>query len=181
MRQLTNSLETERLFIQRLKYEDAEEIFYAYASKLEATRFVSWPVHKTVADTNKYLRQAVQDWNSGLAHSYSIRTKSDNRLIGSVGVINENGNVQFGYVLSPTVWNRGYATETVIALLKQLITLNGVYRIWTFVDVENTASQRVLQKAGLEEEARLTKWHRFVNQNNQPKDCVLYLWPKQKK
>ncbi|MEP2671172.1 MAG: GNAT family N-acetyltransferase [Cyclobacteriaceae bacterium] len=181
MRQLPNSLETERLFIQRLKYEDAEEIFYAYASKLEATRFVSWPVHKTVADTNKYLRQAVQDWNSGLEHSYSIRTKSDNRLIGSVGVINENGNVQFGYVLSPSVWNRGYATETVNEILKQLITLNGVYRIWTFVDVENTASQKVLQKAGLVEEARLTKWHRFVNQNNQPKDCVLYLWPKQKK
>ncbi|MEQ9414914.1 MAG: GNAT family N-acetyltransferase, partial [Cyclobacteriaceae bacterium] len=104
MQQLQNSLETERLFIQRLKYEDAEEIFYAYASKLEATRFVSWPAHRTVADTNKYLRQAVQDWNSGLAHSYSNRTISDNRLIGSVGVINENGNVQFWYVLSPSVW-----------------------------------------------------------------------------
>lgn len=177
MRQLTNSLETERLFIQRLKYEDAEEIFYAYASKLEATRFVSWPVHKTVADTNKYLRQAVQDWNAGIAQSYSIRTKADNRLIGSVGVINDRGNVQFGYVLSPTVWNRGYATEAVTVLLKQLIVLNGVYRIWTFVDVENGASQRVLQKTGMKEEARLTKWHRFVNQNNQPKDCVLYLWP----
>ncbi|MEQ9414345.1 MAG: GNAT family protein, partial [Cyclobacteriaceae bacterium] len=59
----------------------------------------------------------------------------------------------------------------------QLIILNGVYRIWTFVDVENTASQKVLQKAGLEEEARLTKWHRFVNQNNQPRDCVLFKWP----
>lgn len=177
MRQLTNSLETERLFIQRLKYEDAEEIFYAYASKLEATRFVSWPVHKTVADTNKYLRQAVQDWNAGIAQSYSIRIKADNRLIGSVGVINNKGNVQFGYVLSPTVWNRGYATEAVTVLLKQLIVLNGVYRIWTFVDVENGASQRVLQKTGMKEEARLTKWHRFVNQNNQPKDCVLYLWP----
>lgn len=180
MQQLPNSLETERLLIQRLKYEDAEEIFYAYASKLEATRFVSWPVHQLVADTNKYLRRAVPAWSAGLAFHYSIRKKEENRLIGSVGVINDRGNIQLGYVMSPTVWNRGYATEAVNDIIKQLVTLEGVYRIWTFVDVENVASQRVLQKVGMVEEARLTKWFRFVNQNNQPKDCVLFRWPKLK-
>ncbi|MCB0493576.1 MAG: GNAT family N-acetyltransferase [Cyclobacteriaceae bacterium] len=177
MQHLPNSLETERLLIQRLKYEDAEEIFYAYASKLEATQFVSWPVHQSVADTNRYLRQAVPAWKAGSAYHYSIRTKAENRLIGSVGVVNDKGNIQLGYVMSPTVWNKGYATEAVKALIKQLIVLNGVYRIWTFVDVDNGASQKVLQKAGMIEEARLTKWFRFVNQNNQPRDCVLYRWP----
>ncbi|MFZ1806477.1 MAG: GNAT family N-acetyltransferase [Cyclobacteriaceae bacterium] len=177
MQHLPNSLETERLLIQRLKYEDAEEIFYAYASKLEATQFVSWPVHLSVADTNKYLKQAVPAWDAGLAYHYSIRTKAENRLIGSVGVINDRGSIQLGYVMSPAVWNRGYATEAVKDIIKQLITLNGVYRISTFVDDENVASQKVLQKAGMVEEARLTQWFRFVNQNNEPKDCVLYKWP----
>jgi hypothetical protein len=32
---------TPRLELQRLKYEDADEIFYTYASKPEVTRFVS--------------------------------------------------------------------------------------------------------------------------------------------
>lgn len=180
MQKLPVSLETERLLLRRLKYEDAEEIFYAYASKLEATRFVSWPVHQTVADTTSYLKSAVESWNIGLSYSYAIRTKSDNRLIGSIGMINDNGNVQFGYIFSPSVWNMGYATESVTELLRQLIMLDGVYRIWTFVDVENLSSQRVLQKTGMVEEARLNKWRRFVNQNNQPRDCVLYMWPKLK-
>jgi len=178
MQHLSESLETERLIIQQLRYEDAEEVFYAYASKLEATRFVSWPVHQSIADTNKFLKEAVSDWNAGVAYNYSLRTKGDTKLIGSVGVVNNNGNMQLGYVTSPSVWNKGYATEAVTGLLKLLIIWNGVYRIWTFVDVENVASQRVLQKVGMEEEARLPKWFRFVNQNNEPKDCILYRWPK---
>nr|HPI79414.1 GNAT family protein [Cyclobacteriaceae bacterium] len=103
--------------------------------------------------------------------------KMDNKLIGSVGVVNDRGNVQVGYIMSPTVWNNGYATEAVSGLLKKLTTWKGVYRIWTFVDTGNVASQKVLQKTGMVEEARLVKWFRFVNQNNQPRDCVLYRWP----
>jgi ribosomal-protein-alanine N-acetyltransferase len=52
-----------------------------------------------------------------------------------------------------------------------------VYRIGTLVDAENVASQRVLEKSGLIEEARLTRWLRFVNQNNEPRDCILYRYP----
>ena len=43
-------IRTERLLLQRLRYEDAEEIFYAYASKPEATRYVSWPTHRSDID-----------------------------------------------------------------------------------------------------------------------------------
>jgi RimJ/RimL family protein N-acetyltransferase len=53
----------------------------------------------------------------------------------------------------------------------------GIYRISTFVDVENIASQKVLLNSGLVEEARLEKWFRFINQNNQPKNCILYNLP----
>ncbi|MBX2943050.1 MAG: GNAT family N-acetyltransferase [Cyclobacteriaceae bacterium] len=178
MQHLSESLETERLIIQRLKYEDAEEVFYAYASKLEATRFVSWPVHQSVADTNKYIKQAVSDWREGVSYNYSLRTKEDAKLIGSIGVVNNQGNIQLGYVVSPSVWNKGYATEAATGLLKQLIAWNGVYRIWTFVDIENVASQRVLLKVGMVEEVRLPNWFRFVNQDNQPKTCILYRYPK---
>ncbi|MEQ9231420.1 MAG: GNAT family N-acetyltransferase [Cyclobacteriaceae bacterium] len=174
---LPDRLETDRLLIQRLKYEDAEEIFYAYASKLDATRYVSWLMHQSVSDTNKYLRYAIPAWQVGLDYSFSIRQKTDNRLIGSIGTVNDKGKLQFGYIISPTCWNMGYATEACIKLLENLRQLDGAYRIWTFVDVENEASSKVLLKAGLIEEARLAKWYRFVNQGDQPKDCILYRLP----
>jgi len=52
-----------------------------------------------------------------------------------------------------------------------------VFRVGTFIDAENVASAKVLFKCGLEEEAQLVKWFRFVNQGNEPKDCILFKLP----
>lgn len=171
---------TARLSVQALKYEDAEEIFYAYASKPVPTRFVSWPTHQSIEDTRSFLRYAVSAWNTGKEYSFSVRMKQDARLIGSIGVINDNGKLQFGYIFSPTQWGNGFATEVVSAMMNLLIRENGVYRIQTFVDLENVASIKVLKKCGLVEEARLPAWFRFVNQGNIPRDCILFSLPLEK-
>lgn len=168
---------TNRLTVQRLRYEDAEEIFYAYASKPEATRFVSWPTHKSLDDTNAYLRHALAAWRSGKEYAYSIRLIESARLIGSIGLINEDGKIQFGYIFSPTQWGNGYATEVCKSMMSLLIHQHGVYRIQTFVDVENVASEKVLLKSGLIEEARLVKWFKFVNQDDLAKDCIHFRLP----
>jgi [ribosomal protein S5]-alanine N-acetyltransferase len=166
-------VKTERLLLQRLRYEDAEEIFYAYASKPEATRYLSWTTHQSVDDTRDYLKYAVESWNFGTDYSYSIRL-STGLFVGSIGVINDNAKIQLGYVISPVHWGKGYTTEACSRILSILKTIEGLYRIGTFVDAENIASIRVLLKCGLTEEARLPKWFRFVNQNNEPRDCILF-------
>ncbi|MBL0744914.1 GNAT family N-acetyltransferase [Chryseolinea lacunae] len=171
---------TDRLSVQRLRYEDAEEIFYAYASKQEATQFISWPTHRTMADTESYLRYAVTAWNVGTDYSFSIRLRESRRLIGSFGVINEEGKLQFGYIFSPTQWGNGYATEVCRAMMPLLRDQYGVYRIQSFVDADNIASARVLEKSGLIEEARLPGWFRFVNQRDKVKDCIHYRLPLEK-
>lgn len=174
---LEEKFETERLNFRRLMYEDAEEIFYAYASKPEATRYVSWPTHRSVADTQRFLMQTRAAWAAGTDYSFSIRLKDSNRLIGSIGALNEYGKIQFGYILSPGQWNRGYATEATRRFMELLAAQPTVYRIGTLVDAENIASRRVLEKSGLIEEARLARWLRFVNQDNQPRDCILFRYP----
>ena len=171
---LPERLETERLNLARLRYEDAEELFYAYASKPEATRFVSWPTHRSLKETRQFLTYAIHAWKLGSDYTYSVRLKDSNRLIGTIGALHDEGKIQFGYILSPTQWNKGYATEMCRKLMATLKTMEGVYRIFTFVDVDNVASAKVLLKSGLEEEARLEKWFRFVNQENEPKDCILF-------
>ncbi|MEQ9593412.1 MAG: GNAT family N-acetyltransferase [Cyclobacteriaceae bacterium] len=177
MKLLPERLETNRLKLQRLRYEDAEEIFYAYASKKEATQFVLWPTHQTIEDTNEYLRYCARAWDGGHNYVYSIRLKFENRLIGSLGVVNDLGNIHFGYVISPTHWNNGYATEAASCLIDILSKQDEVFKIWTFVDADNRASCRVLDKIGLKEEARISRWRRFANQANEPKDCIFYDFP----
>ncbi len=170
-------LETERLLLQRLRYEDAPEIFYTYASKVESTRFMSWPTHQSLKDTRAFLSYAINGWNKELDFSYVIRLKNSGRLVGSCGVLNDQGKIQFGYVLGPLHWGKGYGTETCKKLMAELKLMPSVYRISTFVDAENTASINVLRKSGLEIEAHLPKWFRFINQSNEPKDCILFKLP----
>ena len=170
-------LVTERVILCRLKHEDAEEIFYSYASKPEATKYMSWPTHMRLEDTRAFLNHAVSGWNAGSDYSYGIRLKQFNRFIGSCGLINEDGKIQFGYVLSPSHWGQGYATEVCRKIMEMVRTLPGVQRVSTFVDVENVASAKVLLKSGLVEDARLEKWFKFVNQNNSLKDCLLFKLP----
>jgi len=170
-------VETDRLILQRFRKEEAEEIFYSYASKPEATKYMSWPTHKNLDDTRNFLKHAIGGWNAGTDYSFSIRLKKQNRFIGSCGMMNENGKIQFGYVLSPTHWGKGYATEVCRKLMHVALAIPDIYRVSTFVDVDNIASKRVLLKSGLVEEGRLEKWFKFVNQDNEPKDCFLFKLP----
>src|SRR5690349_100222 len=174
---LPELIDTGRLRLQRLRYEDAEEIFYTYASKPEATHFMSWPTHLNIGDTRSFLRYALAAWDSGIDYGFSIRLKDDNRLIGSFGIVNEEGKLQFGYILSPTQWNNGYATEVCRKMMSLLRQQQGVVRIGTYVDIENVPSCKVLLKSGLVEEARLKNWMRFPNQDNHSKDCVVFILP----
>jgi ribosomal-protein-alanine N-acetyltransferase len=171
---LPERIETERLVLSRLRYEDAEELFYAYASKSEATWYMSWPTHQSMKDTRSFLDYAIKGWKEGVDYSFSVRLKDNHRLIGSFGILHDEGKIQFGYVFSPTQWGKGYATEVCRKMMSMVKHQEVVYRIFTFVDVENKASIKVLLKSGLVEEALLTKWFRFVNQSNEPKDCILF-------
>lgn len=168
---------TDRLELHRLRYEDSEEIFYTYASKPEATKYMAWPTHQTIADTRDFLNYAIDAWSIGKDYSYAIRLKGVNRMIGSCGMLNEEGKIQFGYILGPLHWGHGYATEATRAMLAPLKNQTGIFRIGSFVDHENKASVQVLKKCGLVEEARLEKWFRFPNQGNEPRDCVLFRLP----
>jgi ribosomal-protein-alanine N-acetyltransferase len=178
--QLPPRIETQRLHLQRLRYEDAEEIFYAYGSKPEVTKFLSFPTHQSIGDARNFLNYAIPAWDAGKEYVYSIRLKENYRLIGSFGFVHEQGNVHFGYCISPTHWGHGYVTEAGKALLSWVRKEKSVYRIWAFADAENIASHKVLLKCGLQEEARLEKWFRFINQDNEPKDCILFLLKEQK-
>src|SRR5688572_27993279 len=174
---LPTQIQTKRLSLQKLRYEEDEEIFYCYASKPEATKFMSWPTHESLEDTESFLHYAARGWEEGTDYSHGIRLRRNPRLIGSFGVMNEYGKLQFGYILSPTQWGNGYATEVCKTMMAILQNQNGVFSIQTFTDEENKASANVLLKSGLVEEGRLSNWFRFVNQNNQVKDCIHFRLP----
>lgn len=69
-----------------------------------------------------------------------------------IGFLNEveirNRDIELGYVISPTHWNRGYATDALGAAIDELFRLGYcVVRAGAFED--NAASLRVMEKCGM--------------------------------
>jgi RimJ/RimL family protein N-acetyltransferase len=64
----------------------------------------------------------------------------------SVGL---SGRTEIGYRLLPSVWGRGYGAEGARALVAKAFTDLGAERVVATTMTVNTASRRVMEKAGL--------------------------------
>jgi RimJ/RimL family protein N-acetyltransferase len=77
-------------------------------------------------------------------------------------------SAEIGYWLGEEYWNRGIATEAVVAVTRYALDTLGMVRVYADVFEWNTASMRVLEKAGYQKEGVLrksaTKDHRIVDQ-----------------
>jgi RimJ/RimL family protein N-acetyltransferase len=58
-------------------------------------------------------------------------------------------NIELGYRLRRSSWNKGYATEGSRALVSMGFTALGVERVFALTMTVNTASRHVLEKSGL--------------------------------
>jgi RimJ/RimL family protein N-acetyltransferase len=81
--------------------------------------------------------------------AWAVRREIDGKYVGRVDAeINKALEAEnFGYYFFHPYWGQGYATEAVTAATQHLIA-HGVHRLVATVTVGNTASARVLQKAG---------------------------------
>jgi RimJ/RimL family protein N-acetyltransferase len=68
---------------------------------------------------------------------------------GGDGDSADPGDVELGYRLRTAAWGKGYATEGARALVRKAFTELGVQRVFATTMTVNTASRRVMEKAGL--------------------------------
>ena len=99
---------------------------------------------------------------------------SSGELIGACGltiISVERLQTAIGYAYRRDVWGRGYATEAARALVAFGFEQLGMHRIFSYVDVDNVASARVLEKAGMQREG-LVRHDAFMH--GQWRDSYLY-------
>lgn len=73
----------------------------------------------------------------------------DGKIIGFANTVEIKDNtIEIGYVIYPTYWNQGYATEMLTALIQKIYEM-GYEEVLTGAFEENIASQRVMQKSGM--------------------------------
>lgn len=152
-------LETERFILRKVTKEDIEDM-YLYGSDEEVSKYVTWNTHETIADTkgfvefvlNKYVNKQVSPWG--------IEYKENGKFIGTIDFVWWQPNhkiAEIGYVISKDYWGKGLTTEVAKELVKFGFEEMDLVRVQARCDVENIASARVMEKAGMTLEGIIRK------------------------
>jgi RimJ/RimL family protein N-acetyltransferase len=171
---LPETVETQRLRLRKPRSEDADTIFQAYAQDPEVTRYLVWRPHPAVEITRAFIAECGERWQAGTAFSYVITRKADRALLGMIEVRPHGHHADIGYVLARAHWGQGLMPEAVSALVSSVFGQPSVYRVEALCDVENRASARVLEKAGLSREGVLRRRLVHPNISPDPRDAYLY-------
>jgi len=139
-------IETDRLTLRPPQMTDAATLFARYASDVEVTRYLGWPRHRSVDDTEAFLQFSEKEWERWPAGPYVILSRADGQVLGSTGLTFESPeDAMTGYVLARDAWGKGYATEALVAMI-EVARQTGVVHLRALCHPDHRASQRVLEK-----------------------------------
>jgi ribosomal-protein-alanine N-acetyltransferase len=144
--------QTSRLLIREFTPED-EILLLDLDADMRLTRYVK---KRTAQESKKVFKDTLKDYKnlSGLGR-WGIFNLADNDFIG-VCILNyseyDSKSIELGYRLHLKYWGSGIATELAQALVFYGLNEVGLKEICAVTHPDNTASQRVLSKAGFRQQ-----------------------------
>lgn len=171
-------LATPRLLLRRPIPADAEPVFRNYAQDPAVVRYLSWPPHRDVGETRAFLDGTARQWEAGEAFGWVIALADDPAdavdMIGPSADRRHARRVTFGYVLARSCWGRGYMGEALGRVVGWAFEQPEVWRVWSCCHVENRATARVMEKAGLSCEGVARQWFVCPSLGAEPQDHLVY-------
>ncbi len=152
-------IETARLILRQPQVSDAAAMFGRYASDPEVTRFVGWPRHRSVRDTEAFLQFSALEWEQWPAGPFLIISGADGQLLGSTGLgFQAPDEAMTGYVLAKDAWGKGYATEALAAMIETAARI-GVSRLSAICHPEHPPRNAFWRSADSSTTRRLDRWN----------------------
>lgn len=134
-------IRTARLLLRRPRMDDLDALFEIMGNPL-AMRYWSTLPHASADVTRLWLEQKIARTAAG---GEDFLIEHDGVVIGEVGA----GRLpNFGFMIDPAHWGRGFATEASTAFIDYAFTRTAATELRADVDPRNTASLKVLGKLG---------------------------------
>lgn len=143
-------IETPRLWLRWSRPSDTNALHAIASQASVATMTATWP-HPLPEDEAARRIACARDLNAnGEALILAMTLKgAPNQLVGQIGCnASPVEHLGIGYMVDPSVWNRGLATEAVRGFVDALFTYSHLKRVTASCRTVNPASKRVLEKCG---------------------------------
>ena len=146
-------IRTERLLLRPFAFTDVDDVL-AYASDPEWSRFLPVPSPYTIRDAQEFVARCIlhePDDNLRFAIEFngSVVGGIDLRIEAPIDV----GSLH--YSLSRDHWNQGLTTEAARTVVDWGFAEFGLEKIYSWADVYNIGSWRVMEKIGMTREGTL--------------------------
>ena len=154
--------------------DDAPAIFAGWTQDIEVTRYLTWRPHQRIQETEDFIQSCLSAWAHETRFPYVITLNKSVEVIGMIDPRVEGVKVGIGYVVGRVHWGNGFAVEATRAIMDWAFQQDSIYRVYATTDVENVASQRVLEKVGMHCEGILRKYIMHPNISDVPRDSYMY-------
>ena len=153
------TLLTNRLELRQWRESDSKDL-YEYAKSELVGPNAGWAVHKNEEEGKIIIKMFIKNNDT-----YSIVLKSENKVIGSIGLHDRKPDIslsylkqkEIGYVLNPKYWGNGFIPEAVNCLIKYCFNELNVDLMWCGHFDFNNNSKRVIEKCGFKYRFQNTK------------------------
>ena len=145
-------LETPRLNLRRIRFEDLYDYYERLGSDGEVTRYLNFEPHQDIGETIASIEKTLARYEEGRCYRWAIAWKEDDSLIGVFELLRfdeEEESCSFAYMLAKSWWNQGYATEAMKEIFRFATQELGVKKIAADHMAPNAASGAVMRKAGM--------------------------------
>jgi RimJ/RimL family protein N-acetyltransferase len=147
----TAELWTEHLVLRRYRPDDAEQLYEYLGKDPEMQKYSGWNPYATPEMARETVQRFIESYGDEHSYSWVMDVNGDDVVVGTIGAYDySDGCIEVGFSVIPGWQGRGFATEALQKVLEYLTENEGIGCITAWCAAENSASKRVLEKAGME-------------------------------
>lgn len=148
----TTEFTTERLVMRRYKMEDSRVLFEKFGCDPQMYKYSGWNPYATYDMAKHTVQQYIDSYKRADFFGWAIEYQG--HLIGTIGAYDfdaKKSQIEIGMSIEAASWGNGFATESLIGVLKYLTEHEGIETITAWCAADNIGSKRAMQKAGMKQ------------------------------
>jgi ribosomal-protein-alanine N-acetyltransferase len=149
MQKMNHILETDRLFLREWNIKDSENLYQLNLNP-NVVKYTGDKAFESIAEAENFLAN-YKDYEINGFGRWAVNDKSNGEFLGWCGLkyVKELNETDIGFRFFEEHWNKGFATESAKACLKYGFENLNLKTIIGRAMAENVASQKVLEKIGM--------------------------------
>lgn len=156
------TFETDRLRLRLLTQQDTQDIYEIFSDR-QVMKYYDLSPFESLERAKEQIDLFINGFEQRTMLRWGIEHKDDGKLIGTCGffAFNEDAlKAELGYELNSSYHGKGLMSEAINAVLGFIFRESGINRVEAFVEPQNTASQKLLEKLGFTKEGTLRRYER---------------------